>query len=326
MGCVVCAVCGSEGGIVCVIVWMGVPCGMSAAGVPGLAGGAGVNGRGGRDGRAMARWTPKGRVPERGEAVQGVRRWMQRSTEAREAAARGLGQSMSAMRPPAGKGAGPLGGRRGGGEASGSRRGAAGNAVAHKEAEVAHEAGAVAVAREAGAVAVAREAGAVAREAVVPPAVAEVDFVECAKRMDHGAVREELKRLRMVGAADVGAAACSREDADGRAPLSLALRAAERLVDAYAMTLVLLEGGAAPRAKAGDGRTALMEAAERGWSDVVVLLLNYGSDPTAEDNGGARASAHAGQAGHDELQRVLQGAERQWDEINGGAGAAGSTP
>ena len=255
----------------------------------------------------MPRWTPKRERKKAGDTAGGCGRWWAPTAPAPVRApreARGLGQSMSAMQPA------------GDGLAQGQRKGSR-SARAAREAGIAGaEGGIEEVGREFGMAAAGTAEAAAEAPPRLPPAVAELDFVEAALRLDHQSARNELKRLRMRGAVDVGAEACSRGDAEGRAPLALCVRAAEREVDAYAMTLVLLEGGAAPRGCARDGRTALMEAATRGWTDVAVLLLNYASDPTAEDSDGARASAHAMRAGHSELKSVLEGAEKMWDEIN----------
>jgi len=52
---------------------------------------------------------------------------------------------------------------------------------------------------------------------------------------------------------------------------------------------ILLEGGASPNQQDFDGETALMDAAERGMTQVVKILINTGADVNLIDNGGRRA-------------------------------------
>jgi ankyrin repeat protein len=75
----------------------------------------------------------------------------------------------------------------------------------------------------------------------------------------------------------------------------------------------LLADGADPNARDANGNTALIWAAFRGYTDIVLLLLPV-SDVYAKDNGGQDAVDNAEELGHTQCAKVIKAYIRSKEE------------
>ena len=73
----------------------------------------------------------------------------------------------------------------------------------------------------------------------------------------------------------------------------------------YNIAKSLLNHGADPNIQDNDGNTALMHAANQGFSDIVKLLLEGGADPDIQNRSGNTALMMASYQGHTEIVRLL---------------------
>jgi len=85
----------------------------------------------------------------------------------------------------------------------------------------------------------------------------------------------------------------------------------------------LLEGGADPNLASELLRTPLMEAARKGFAEVVALLLEHGADALARNKSGRTALA---QAKHAEVIKLLKDAQQVQLDKHNRVARAGVTP
>lgn len=106
----------------------------------------------------------------------------------------------------------------------------------------------------------------------------------------------------------------------------------EALLDAVARGGVanvrkLLAEGVSPDAKDGEGRSALLLAAQSGKVEIVDVLLQHGADPrAAEKSHGQTPVLAAGQAGHVEIVRLLLKKDAEGTEAAAWAGVYSDQP
>ena len=73
----------------------------------------------------------------------------------------------------------------------------------------------------------------------------------------------------------------------------------------FAKVCAQVSKGADVNVQSGDGRTALMRSAKRGYEDVVRFLLDNGADPRMRDRNNKTALMGAAKKGHVDICRML---------------------